>query len=99
MPEIDFQHLGDIVLDHGVGAQEIADRPVAVSGRALGGIDGFVDAKLAPGEATERLPDIVERAAALGFVDQAGAGDRAGVNHRIERMVLGIETDRIEGIA
>ena len=32
-------------------------------------------------------------------MDQTGAGDRAGIDHRIEGMVFGIEADRIEGIA
>ena len=34
-----------------IGAQEIADRAVAVAGGAFGGIDGFVDVELAPGKA------------------------------------------------
>ncbi len=99
MPEIDVQHRGDVVRDHGVGAQQIADRAVAVAGGALGGIDRLVDVELAAGEAAERLADIVEGAVALGVVDQPGAGDRAGIDHRVERMVVGIEADRIEGVA
>ena len=99
LPEVDLQHGSDIVRDDGVGAQQIADRPVAVAGQALGRIDGVVDVELAPGKPSERLPDIVERAVAFGFVDQPGAGDRARIHHRIERVVLGIEADRIEGIA
>ena len=43
LPEIDVEHRVDVLLDHGVGAQEIGDRAVAVAGRAFGGIDGFVD--------------------------------------------------------
>ncbi len=36
LPEIDLQHRRHVVLDHGVGAQQIADRPVAVAGQAFG---------------------------------------------------------------
>ena len=97
--EIDVQHRGNVIFDHRIGAQEIADCPVTVAGRALGGIDGFINAEFTSGEAAERLPDIVEGIAALGLVEQAGAGDRTGVDHRIEGMVFGIEPDRIEGIA
>ena len=99
LPEIDFQHRADVVLDDGGVAQEIADRAVAVAGRAFGGVDRFVDIELAPGKPAERLADIVEGAVALGLMDQAGAGDRAGIDHRIEGMVVGIEPDRVEGIA
>ena len=35
----------------------------------------------------------------LARTDQPGAGDRAGIDHRIERMVVGVEPDRVEGIA
>ena len=80
-------------------AQEIADRAVAVAGCAFGSIDRFVDAEFAPGKPAERMADIFEGAVALGLVDQPGAGDGAGVDHRIEGMVVGIEADRIEGIA
>ena len=41
----------------------------------------------------------LEGAVALGLVDQAGAGDRAGIDHRIERPVVGVEPDRVEGVA
>ena len=99
LPEVDVQHRADIVLDHGVSAQEIADCAVAVAGQALGGINGVVDVELAPGKPAQRLPDIFERVVALGLVDQPGTGNRAGIDHRIERVVLGIEPDRVEGIA
>ena len=68
LPEIDLQHGRDIVRDDGVGAQEITDRPVAVAGQALGRIDGIVDVEVASGKPSERLPDIIERAVALGFI-------------------------------
>jgi hypothetical protein len=99
LPEIDLQHLADVVLDDAGVAQQIADGAVAVAGQAFGGEHRLIDAKLAPGEAAERPTDIVEGAVALGLADQRGAGDRTGVDHRIERMVVGIEPDRIEGIA
>ncbi len=99
MPEIDLEHLADVVLDDAGVAQEIADRAVAVAGRAFGGEYRFVDAEFAPGKAAERLADIFERVIALGLADQPGAGDRAGIDHGIEGMIVGIEPDRIEGIA
>ena len=99
MPEVDFEHGSYVVFDHGVGAQQIADRAVAVAGGAFGRIDGVVDLKVAPGKPAQRLPDIVECGVALGLVDQAGAGDRTGIDHRVEGMVFGVEADRVEGIA
>ena len=99
MPEIDLQHGSHIVFDHGIGAQQIADRAVAVAGGALGAVDSVVDVKLAPGKPAQRLPDIVECDVALGLMDQAGAGDRAGIDHRVEGVVFGVETNRVEGIA
>ena len=85
--------------DHGVGAQQIADRAVAVAGGAFGGINSIIDAEVSASEPAQRLPDIFERGVALGLVDQAGAGDRAGIDHGIEGVVLGVEADRVEGIA
>jgi hypothetical protein len=99
LPEINLKHRADMILDDTGVAQQIADGAVAVAGRTFGGIDGFVDPEFAPGKPAERLTDIVEGAVALGFMDQAGTGDRAGVDHRIEGMVFGIEADRIKGIA
>ena len=99
LPEIDLQHGSHVVPDHGIGAQQIADRPVAVAGCAFGRIDGVVDVEIAPGKPPQRLPDIVECGVALGLVDQAGAGDRAGIDHRVEGVVFGVEADRVEGIA
>ena len=99
LPEIDLQHGSHVVPDHGVGAQQIADRAVAVAGGAFGGIDGVVDVEIAPGKPAQRLPDIFECGVALGLVDQAGAGDRAGIDHRVEGVVFGVEADRVEGIA
>ena len=51
------------------------------------------------GKPAERLTDIFEGAVAFGLMKQAGAGDGAGVDHRIEGMVVGIQPDRIEGVA
>ncbi len=99
MPEIHLQHGSHIVPDHGISTQQIADRAVAVAGGAFGGIDGVVHVEIASGKPPERLPDVFECGVALGLVDQAGAGDRAGIHHRIEGMILGVEADRVEGIA
>jgi hypothetical protein len=99
LSEIDLQHRRDIVLDDSGVAQEVADRPVAVAGRTFGSVDRFVDIEFAPGKAAERLADTVERGVALGLLVQTGTGDRAGIDHWIEGMIIGIEPDRIEGIA
>ena len=99
MPEIHLQHGNHVVFDYGIGTQQIADRAVAVAGGALGGVDGVVDVEIAPGKPPQRLTDILERGVALGLVDQAGAGDRAGIDHGVEGVVFGVEADRIEGIA
>jgi hypothetical protein len=99
LPEIDLQHLADVILDDGGVAQEIADRAVAVAGQAFRGIDGFVDAEFAPGKPAERLTDVFECAVAHGLMNEPGAGDRPGIDHQIEGMVVGIEPDRIERVA
>lgn len=99
LPEIDIEHIRHVVDDHAIGAQQITDRPVAIARRALGRIDRLVDVELAAGEAAKRLADVCERAVILGGVDQAGAGDRAGIDHRVEGVVFRIQPDRVEGIA
>ena len=53
LPEIDVEHRVDIVFHDAVIAQHPADGAVAVAGRGLGLIDGFVDIELASGEAAE----------------------------------------------
>jgi hypothetical protein len=89
-----------VVAGHDAGiAQEITDRAIAVAGRAFRRIDRVVHRKLAPGEPSQRLADIVEGIGALGVMDQPGACDCAGIDHRIEGMVVGIEADRVEGVA
>ncbi|MEY9184102.1 hypothetical protein ABIA41_005537 [Bradyrhizobium sp. USDA 313] len=99
LPEIDVEDAGDIVRDHRIGLEQIADGAVTVAGLAFGSIDGLVVREVASGKAAERAADLLESVRALAVVDQAGAGDRAGIDHRVERMVLGIEPDRVEGIA
>ena len=99
LPEIDIENLADVILDDVGVAQQIADRAIAVAGAAFGCVHGLVEAEFAAGEAAERRADIVECGGALRLMDQTGAGDRAGIDHRIEGMVVGVEPDRIEGIA
>ena len=99
LPEVGLQHRADILLDDVRRAQEIGNGAVAVAADAFGGKHGLVDGEVASGKPAERLADIFERAVALGLADQAAAGDRAGVDHRVEGMVVGIEPDRIEGVA
>ncbi len=99
MPEVKLHHGIGAAIDHPGVAQEIGDGAVAVAGRAFGREHGLIDAEIAPGETPERVADAVECAAAFGLVDQAGAGDGAGVDHRIEWMVVGVEPDRVEGLA
>lgn len=99
LPEIDVEHGVDVALDHGVIAQQISDGAVAVAGFALGFEHRFVDVERAAGEAAERGKDAVERLAAARLVDQSGAGDRAGIDHRIVGPVIGAKPDRVEGIA
>jgi hypothetical protein len=72
---------------------------IAVAGRSLGREHRFIDRKIASGEPAKGLTDVFECAVTLGLMDQAGAGDRTGIDHRIERMIVGIEPDRIERVA
>ncbi len=97
LPEVSLQHRADIFRDDVRRAQQIGNGAVAVAADAFGGKHGLVDGELASGKPAERLADVFEGAVALGLADQARAGDRAGVDHRIEGMVVGIEPDRIEG--
>ncbi len=99
LPEIDVEHGVDVALDHGVIAQQISDGAVAVAGFALGLEYRFVDVERAAGEAAECGKDAIERLAAARLVNERGAGDRAGIDHRIVRPVIGAKPDRIEGIA
>src|ERR1017187_6743171 len=70
-----------------------------VAGRPLGLEDGLVDAELAAGEAAQRVAHALESAGPLDAVDQARAGDRPGVDHRIEWPVVRGQTDGIERLA
>ena len=99
LPKIDIEHLADVVLDDVGVAQQIADRAIAVAGDAFGSVHGLVEAEFAAGKTAERLSNIVECGGALRLMDQSRTGDRPGIDHRIEGVVVGVETDRIEGIA
>src|SRR6202007_340658 len=77
---------------------EVADRAVAIAGCAFRRQHRLVNVELAPGKAAERLPDIVEGAVAFGLADQPGHGNRAGIDHRVEGLILTTEPDRVEGI-
>ena len=99
LPEVDVEHRVDVVLHDQIVAQQPGDGPVAVAGRALGGMHRLVDAELAPGKAAELVADALERGRALGLMDQPGAGDRAGIDHRVERPVVVGQPDRVERLA
>ncbi len=96
LAEIDVEDVVDVALHYGVVVQQVTDGAVAVAGRALRLEHRFVDGQLASGEAAQRVEHAIEGAAALGVVDQARAGNRSGVDHRIERPIVGVEADRIE---
>ena len=99
MPEIGIQHGIDVVLQHQIIAQQPGDRAVAVAGERLRGVHGVVDVELAAGELAELLADALERRCAIDLMDQSGTGDRAGIDHRIERPVVVGQPDRIERLA
>src|SRR5664280_883209 len=97
--EIDVEHLGDVALDDGIVMQQKGDGAVAVAGRPLGLEDGLVDAELAAGEAAQRVAHALESAGPIDAVDQARAGDRPGVDHRIEWPVVRGQADGVERLA
>ena len=60
---------------------------------------GVVDVEFAPGELAELLRGYVRTRGAVDLMDQAGTGDRAGIDHRVERPVVVGQPDRIERLA
>ena len=60
---------------------------------------GIIDVELAPGKLAELLADAFERVSTVDLMDQAGTGDRAGIDHRVERPVVVGQPDRIERLA
>ena len=96
LPEIGIEDGIDVVLQHQIIAQQPGDRAIAVAGERLRGVHGVVDVELAAGEQAELLADALECGCAIGLMDQPGAGDRAGIDHRVERPVVVGQPDRIE---
>ena len=60
---------------------------------------GVVDGEFAAGELAQLLPDALEGRGAVDLMDQPGARNRPGIDHRIERPVIVGEPDRIERLA
>ena len=98
LPEIHVEHRVEVAWITPRVAQEIGDRPVAVAGRPLGGDRPRSSTSSSRPAKRPSVADAFEAAGALGL-DQAGAGDRPGIDHRIERPVVAGEPDRIEGVA
>ena len=80
-------------------AQQIGDGPVSVAGFALGAEGRLVDLQPPSGKAAQRLQQPVEGTILLAFADQAGARDRAGIDHRVEGPIVRTQPDGVEGIA
>ena len=99
MAKIGVEHGVDIAFDDAVIAQHPGDGAIAVARGALGGVDFIVERELAAGEIRERLLDRLESAIALLFDDEARAGDRASIDHRVEGLVLAVQADRVESFA
>jgi hypothetical protein len=62
-------------------------------------VDCVVDAEFAPGELAEFLANALEGESAVDLMNQPGTGDRAGIDHRVERPVVVGQADRIERLA
>jgi len=99
LAEIHVEHRVDVALDDRIIAQQPGDRTIAVASARFGGIDRLVDAELTSGELAEHIADALEGAVALDAADESRTGDGAGVDHRIEWPVVGVEADRIERFA
>jgi hypothetical protein len=72
---------------------------VAIAGGGFRGMHVIVDIQVAAGKRAEFLADALEGISAGGFMDQPGTGDRARIDHRIERLVVVGQPDRIERLA
>jgi hypothetical protein len=100
LAEIEVEHLLRIALQHARRQHHPGDGAVAVAGLLFGEVDGLVERQIAAGEAGEQG---VEGGAAFRLVmpgDQFGGGDRAGIDHRVERAaVRHVQRHRIEAVA
>ncbi len=97
--EISVQNGIHIAFDDRIVMQKPRYRAIAIAGGAFGEVDRLVDIKIAASKAAQRLPDALEGSRAFDLVNQTGAGNRAGIHHRIERLVVRREADRVEGFA
>ena len=80
-------------------AQEVRDRPVAVAGHALRGVDRLVHRERPPGVAAVEVEHVGERAL-QGVGKQGRSRDRARVDHRVGRCAgIRCEVDRVERVA
>ena len=95
---IDDRH--GVFVEHVEIAQHVADGPVAMPRGVFGLIDGLVDLEFPPGETVERRENAREANLRSRAGHQTGAGDGAGIDHRIARAAgFRIEGNGIEGIA
>jgi len=95
LPEVERQRVLGVVVPEGARAlEQVRDRPVAVVGGGFGGQQAMVELEPAAGEQGVAGQDLLEVA------EEAGGGDRARVDHRVERQArLRVELERVVGYA
>jgi hypothetical protein len=98
--EVELEHRLRVVADDRGRAQQVADRAVAVARGALGLVDRPVDRHRVTRVAGVGGQQAVERAVAGGAREEGDRGDRADVDHRVERQAgFRREAEGVEGLA
>ena len=99
LPAVAVEDLQRVAGD-GLGRpQQVGDRAVAEAGVALALPDVLVGAELPAGQLRQPLEDEVVGAAADVLLQQAVDGQRAGVDHRVDRPAPLIQGNLVEGVA
>jgi hypothetical protein len=100
LPEIEVDDRVDRFRHHAGARQQMRDRPIAMARRRFRAIDGIIDIELASRGAREAIEDKIESVGTFGVVQDAGDGNGAAIDHRVERAArMRIELDRVERIA
>ena len=100
LPEVGFERRGRILLEDREVPQHPGNRAVAVPGRALGRVDLLVDVERTAGIARKRVENARRLLLDGGAGDEPARGDCTSIDQRIARSTsLGLEADRVEGVA
>jgi hypothetical protein len=100
LAEVEIEAAFRIGFDHVEVAQQVADRPVAVSRIPFGDVDVLIDVERASRQVGEEAEQSGLGCLGIVLPDLGGGGDGAGIDHRVAgNAAHRIEADGVEGFA